>query len=103
MFFGGRRPSASVGLRASSSSSLFVEFGTDSLKPVLQVLCRQFDRLYIVPVELFSDVFYGVFESLLLAGRELVSEFALASTCSKIPSASAPRILGFLSPCVLDC
>ena len=63
---------------------MFVKFSTDTLKPILQLLCRLFNGFHIVPVELYPDVLYGVFDSLLLVGRELVSKitqlfFALIS------------------------
>jgi len=65
-----RTRSASVGLRRS----LFVQFGTDTLEPILQVVCRPLNRFYIVSIELFPDVLYGVFDRLLLVGRKPLSK-----------------------------
>ena len=62
---------------------MLIQFGTDTLKPILQILCRPFDRCNIVPVELFPEVPYGAFDSSLLdmfrTGRVSCNERELIS------------------------
>src|SRR6202035_3487680 len=51
--FSSRTRSTSAGSPAGLRRNMLIQFGTDTLKPILQILCRPFDRCNIVPVELF--------------------------------------------------
>src|ERR1700681_2840232 len=69
--FSSRTRSTSAGSPAGLRRNMLIQFGTDTLKPILQILCRPFDRCNIVPVELFPEVPYGVFDSSLPRKRPL--------------------------------